>query len=209
VTNAYFLKSITADAMRLAADGVPIHPQATAAHAANESAYGRSGLATKANNLWGVKGTGAHTPFWQGDVVVMPTWEVVAGQNVTVDAPFRKYRSVGDAIGDYGALIARLYPNAVEGKDAPLPFLAGLFLTGPRRWATDPAAFDKCARILASNHDALYPPEEGVWGEARTVVLHGLRLAERWQALTRGPAVLRGRYVWRARGDKLDLRKAD
>jgi hypothetical protein len=155
-----------------------------------------------------VKGTGVHTAFWQGDVVVMPTWEVVNGQNVTVDAPFRKYRTVGDAIGDYGALINRLYPNAVAGKNNALPFLAGLFLTGPRKWATDPAAFDKCARILAQHHDTLFPPEDGVWGEASTVVLHGLRLAERWQALTRGPAVLRGRYVWRSRDGKLDVRRA-
>ena len=207
MTHAEFLRSVTEDAARLAADGVPIHPQATAVHAANESAWGKSGLATKAHNLWGVKGTGVHTPFWQGDVVVMPTWEVVAGQNVTVDAPFRKYRTVADAIGDYGALIGRLYPNAVAGKDAPLPFLAGLFLTGPRRWATDPAAFDKCARILAQHHDTLYPPEDGVWGEVSMVVLHNLSLAQRWVALSKKRAEIPGRFRWRVRGKKLDLNR--
>jgi lysozyme family protein len=48
---------------------------------------------------------------------------------------------------------------------------------------------------------------DGMWGEADTLVLHNLRLAERWVALTQGPAVLRGRYVWRVRGQKIDVRR--
>jgi flagellum-specific peptidoglycan hydrolase FlgJ len=208
MTTAEFLKSIAQAAARVAADGAPINPQGAAAHAANESANGKSRLARDAHNLWGVKATGKHTPYWQGDAVTMPTWEVIDGKNVTVDAPFRAYRTIDDCLGDYGDIIQRVYPGAVAGKAHAAGFLAGLFLTGPRKWATDPAAFDKCARILGLNHDVLYPEDEGAWGQADTLVLHGLRLAERWAALTRDPAVLRGRYVWRARGHKLDVRRA-
>jgi lysozyme family protein len=42
--------------------------------------------------------------------------------------------------------------------------------------------------------------------EASTVVLHGFPLAIRWAILTQQPAVLRGHFVWRARGAKLDVR---
>ena len=41
---------------------------------------------------------------------------------------------------------------------------------------------------------------------ARTVVLHGFPLAVRWAVLTRSPAELRGSFLWRSRGDKLDVR---
>ena len=41
---------------------------------------------------------------------------------------------------------------------------------------------------------------------AHTVVLHGFPLALRWAVLTRSPAELRGSFVWRSRGDKLDVR---
>ena len=41
---------------------------------------------------------------------------------------------------------------------------------------------------------------------AHTVVLHGFPLALRWAVLTRAPAELRGSFVWRSRGDKLDVR---
>lgn len=41
---------------------------------------------------------------------------------------------------------------------------------------------------------------------AHTVVLHGFPLALRWAVLTRSRAVLRGAFVWRSRGGKLDVR---
>ena len=41
---------------------------------------------------------------------------------------------------------------------------------------------------------------------ASTVVLHGFPLALRWAVLSSSPAVLRGEFVWRSRGAKLDVR---
>jgi lysozyme family protein len=85
----------------------------------------------------------------------------------------------------------------------------GTFPTFGRGWTRRMAHVLEAIEAWEAERLAASPVnEDGVWGEARTVVLHGLRLAERWQALTRGPTVLRGRYVWRARGDKLDVRRA-
>jgi flagellum-specific peptidoglycan hydrolase FlgJ len=204
LTNTEFLReaAIAAEAARNA--GAPIRPFAAAAHAANESAYGRSRLATQAHNMFGTKATGRHTPFWTGDYVEMPTWEVIDGKRVDIVAKFRAYPSWTESFGDYGDVVARVYPNAASAvTDAG--FLAGLFLTGPLRWATDPLAFDKIARILGLNEGAF--PHDGLWGEGDRLVLTNLRIAERWVALTQSPAVLRGKFVWRVRGGRIDVRR--
>ena len=41
---------------------------------------------------------------------------------------------------------------------------------------------------------------------ATTVTLSGFPLALRWATLVRSPATLRGSFVWRARGDELEVR---
>lgn len=74
-----------------------ILPSVVAAQAALESDWGRSGLAAHPNNnLFGIKWTGT------GTYVTMPTWEVINGQNVTVNAKFRTYPNRGDSIVDHG-----------------------------------------------------------------------------------------------------------
>ena len=207
MTPADFLGKAVEHARAASGAGAPIHPPAAAAHAANETGYGRSGLTQQANNLFGIKATGQHTPFWAGEYVEMPTWEVIDGQNVTVQARFRKYASWADSFGDYGDVIRRVYPTAATARSGA-GFLSGLFLAGPRKWATDPAAFDKCARILGTYEDTLEPREDyGTTGRASTLVLHNLSEADRWAALSKDP-VLRGSFVWRAREGKLDVRRA-
>ena len=42
---------------------------------------------------------------------------------------------------------------------------------------------------------------------ATTLVLHGLRVADRWVALSQQPIVLRGRFAYRVRGDKIDVNR--
>ena len=205
-----FLRAALAGAAQAAREGAPIHPQAAAAHAANESRYGESQLATKAKNLFGVKATGKQTAWWDGSTVTMPTWEVENGKNVTIDAAFRAYPDWPSAFSDYGDIIERVYPNAVAGKDRDLTFLAGLFLTGPYKWATDPSAFSKAAAIIAQYADVLYdrPPVDDAAHAADTLVLDDLTLADRWRILFKTPAALSGAFVWRARGSKLDARRA-
>ena len=214
MTQVEFLASILVGAANARDGGSPIHPQAAAAHAANETGFGRSQLAREPHrNLFGVKATGIHTPYWKGDKVDLPTWEVVNGRRVEITAPFRVYASYADCFGDYGDVIQRVYPAAAAAQ-RDLEFLAGLFITGPRRWATDPSAFDKAARIIAQHSAVLYDDRAQAEGELRDagiVVLTDFPLAHRWAAFVRQPVALTGKFKWRARthveeGVRLDVR---
>jgi flagellum-specific peptidoglycan hydrolase FlgJ len=204
MTRLDFLRELLTAAESAQRAGSPIHPQAATAHAANESAFGASGLAQRGKNLFGIKAVGVKTPYWDGDTISMPTWEVIDGKNVTVDASFRAYNTWQESLGDYGDLVKRVYPKAAEGAGRDITFLAGLFLTGPRKWATDPSAFDKCVRILAQYAGVFY--DGGELQHAETLVLHNMRIADRWVAVSRNPVVLRGEFEYRVRGGKIDLR---
>ena len=212
-----WVTDILKEARRARDDGAPIHPQGAVAHAANETGYGGSQLGKPPHhNLFGVKATGQRTPFWDGSRVHLPTWEIVDGRRVDTVAAFRTYPDVRTAFLDYGDIISRVYPGAVAGARRDLSFLAGLFLTGPRKWATDPAAFDKIARILARDAGTLYPEDYGdpVYSAdtpytAGTVVLHDLTWRDRFDVLVGGrEVVLEGAIVWRVRSRKLDVRRA-
>lgn len=74
-------------------------PSITGAQAILESTWGTSGLTTKANNLFGIKGT------YNGQSVEMATEEYVNGEYVTVNAQFRKYPSWEASILDHGAFL--------------------------------------------------------------------------------------------------------
>ena len=74
----------------------------TAAQAFIESNKGNSGLTTKANNLFGIKGE------YKGQSVTMKTTEYVKGKAVRVDAAFRKYPSWVESIADHSSLFNRL-----------------------------------------------------------------------------------------------------
>ena len=74
----------------------------TAAQAFIESNKGNSGLTTKANNLFGMKGQ------YDGQSVDMKTKEFVNGGYITIIAKFRKYPSWAESIADHSALFNRL-----------------------------------------------------------------------------------------------------
>ncbi|MCM3599406.1 glycoside hydrolase family 73 protein [Robertmurraya korlensis] len=74
------------------------------AQACHESRYGESGLAKKAFNLFGIKGT------YNGQAVQMPTWEHYNGKDVTVLANFRKYPSFLESMED----LCKLYVKGVS-----------------------------------------------------------------------------------------------
>lgn len=73
----------------------------TAAQALIESNKGNSGLAVKANNLFGMKGE------YEGQSITLPTKEHVNGQYITINAKFRKYPSWVDSISDHSSLFWR------------------------------------------------------------------------------------------------------
>ena len=206
MSNDDFLRMALEEAQIARDAGAPIRPAAAAAHSANESAWGASRLAIDAKNLFGIKARGKQTPWWNGSYVTMQTWEVLGGQNVMIDAQFRRYESWSDSFADYGDLVRRVYPRAAAAT-SDVAFLGGLFLGPGLRYATDPLAFTKACRILADNGFVLTPEPDETSGHVDALVLTNLPLAQRWLALTRGPAILRGRYKWTLRPGKLDVRK--
>lgn len=168
-----------------------LNPAAAAAHAANESAYGGSQLAAKHHNLFGTKATGQLTPWWRGDKVTMPTWEVVNGQTVRTTAEFRAYPSWRESLGDYSDVIARVYPwSAIHTHDA-LAFLFGVFLKGPYRWATDPDAYRKAVLILDAQ-GLLEAPSQRALGRHEVVVDNSPSVAK---GVAVAAAAMRGRPV--------------
>lgn len=74
------------------------------AQACLESNFGRSGLAQKGHNLFGVKGA------YNGQSITMPTTEYKNGKAYKVNAAFRKYPSWYESLED----LAKLYTNGVS-----------------------------------------------------------------------------------------------
>nr|WP_235807534.1 glycoside hydrolase family 73 protein [Ligilactobacillus ceti] len=70
------------------------------AQAALESDWGRSELATKYNNLFGVKGTGVNS-------ALMKTKEYINGQWIVVKANFRVYPSWSASVKDHTQLLVK------------------------------------------------------------------------------------------------------
>lgn len=79
-----------------------VPPSILIAQAFNESRYGNSGLATKANNLTGMKATGKAIPgIWDGAKKDFKTGEQTkAGQKYEILAPFRQYADWGQSLED-------------------------------------------------------------------------------------------------------------
>ncbi len=85
----------------------------TAAQGAIESRSGNSGLTTKANNLFGIKGK------YNGQFVKMWTTEYYNGVKTRVLADFRKYPSWQESVNDHSAMFNRLdrYKNLRNCQD--------------------------------------------------------------------------------------------
>ena len=84
----------------------------TAAQAFIESNKGNSGLTTKANNLFGIKGK------YNGQSVTMQTTEYYNGVKTKVNAEFRKYPSWLESIADHSRLLStKRYANLIGCTD--------------------------------------------------------------------------------------------
>ena len=113
--------------------GVPA--SVTIAQAIDESDWGRSLLAAKENNLFGIKGTGS------AGSVTYQTSEYEGGRWVTIDASFRAYHNIAESIADHAALLATsgYYTRAMADRSSPDAFanaLAGVYATDPHYGAT-------------------------------------------------------------------------
>ncbi len=129
-TGNAFIDRVSADAIKSQRQtGVPA--SVTMAQAILESGWGKSGLSTKANNFFGIKGKGP-----EGSVT-MRTREVINGKSVYVNAPFRKYDSPAQSFADHGKFFTdnKRYATAMKHTDDPHRFAQEIAKAG---YATDP-----------------------------------------------------------------------
>ena len=112
------------------------------AEAALESGWGSSGLYTQANNIFGVKADAS----WHGDVVFMPTHEVVNGATVIVPAQWRKYPDMLSCISDHAQFLLNneRYAAAFQTNNVT-DFTNAIAAAG---YATDPAYASKILEII-------------------------------------------------------------
>ena len=89
-----------------------ILPSLIIAQAIQESGWGKSDLAQKANALFGIKaGTG-----WKGKRFDKKTSEHIDGKKVEITAAFRAYGSWEESIADHGAFLRGTRYKAVQGE---------------------------------------------------------------------------------------------
>jgi flagellum-specific peptidoglycan hydrolase FlgJ len=126
------LRQLRSDA-RLVYPDEPIMQQLVVTQAVHESGYltnrGASQLASKYNNLFGIKGSGT------GGKVLLPTWEYINGREIQVKDYFAIFKSVYDAF---------LRHKDLMSKERYKPVRAAKTLNGAFRqlqvcgYATDP-----------------------------------------------------------------------
>ena len=134
-----FLRSIFGASLESArTHGVP--PSVTLAQAALESGWGRSALARKHNNLFGIKGTTGR------EDVEFPTIEFGPKGIHIVRASFRRFDSVGDAIAHHGVLLSTdpRYRNAQQHRRDWRAYLGAIAPT----YASDPHYVQSASMII-------------------------------------------------------------
>lgn len=110
-----FLKKY-GDAFVVACEGTGIFPSVKIAQAALETGWGKHIVG---NNLFGIKATGTHTPYWHGDYVNAATNEYDSNGNlVAQNSNFRKYATVADSIRDHNLLLIneKRYADVLKSK---------------------------------------------------------------------------------------------
>jgi flagellum-specific peptidoglycan hydrolase FlgJ len=140
-TKAFFQKYKSAAIE--AATGTKIFPEIILAAAALESRNGESLLTTKFNNFFGIKAG----PTWSGGRVTMPTKEVLNGKTVTIDQPFRIYKTPADSFKDYVNFISgpRYKAAGVLKAKTPAEQAKAIAAAG---YATDPKYSDKLNQFI-------------------------------------------------------------
>lgn len=132
----------------------------TIAQAILESAWGKSGLATTANNLFGIKGS------YNGAYYSSETQEWTGEKYITITAQFRKYPSWAESIADHSGLFNKLdrYSN-LRGLD---DYRLACRYVREDGYATDPEYTNKLVSIIERYNltkfdvkmEAPQPPQE-------------------------------------------------
>ncbi|AQW22342.1 mannosyl-glycoprotein endo-beta-N-acetylglucosamidase [Lentilactobacillus curieae] len=140
-----FIRTIAPEAQKLQGQ-YNILPSITIAQAILESQWGESDLASKYNNLFGVKAQGGLSKS-----VYLDTQEFVNGEYVTVKARFQVYSSYSESLSDHARLLAmgtkwnpNQYADVVNATNY-VQAAKGLQTDG---YATDPAYTQKLIQII-------------------------------------------------------------
>ncbi|MEI6062308.1 MAG: glucosaminidase domain-containing protein [Bacteroidota bacterium] len=86
------------NAVILACAGSKIFPSVKMAQACLETGYGDHIFY---NNMFGIKASGATSPYWNGNSKVSATQEVINGTEGTYNLAFRQYTTMADSIRDH------------------------------------------------------------------------------------------------------------
>jgi len=141
-----FITLIAAGAQEsMRATGVPA--SFTIAQGALESAWGESGLAKSAMNLFGVKADKS----WTWPTVTIPTREFKDGKWVTVPALWRKYSSWAECLTDHAKffIVNKRYAPAFKHTDNAEQFTLAIAAAG---YATDPQYAAKVIAVIRSHN---------------------------------------------------------
>lgn len=149
-------------AFQAATSAKHIFPEYAACEAALESAWGKSQLAIKGNNLFGRKQS-ANPVF---ETIDMPTHEYIHGEIVPVIAHWVKYQDWNECFDDRMALLRRL--SVMTNEDGSLKFQEYLdalnsqdgesfVINVSKKWSTDPLRAHKVLEIYEA-HKAVFNP---------------------------------------------------
>ncbi|KAK2958503.1 putative Exo-glucosaminidase LytG [Blattamonas nauphoetae] len=116
-------------------------PSVAAAQAAHETGWGRSNLAKKANNFFGVKG------YYEGRTIRVTTHEYYDHTNpVYITDGFRVYPNATESIRDYGYfLTSRPWYEGATNRRYYRDSIQAIWDGG---YATDPIYVDKVCKII-------------------------------------------------------------
>lgn len=161
-SSAEFVKHLASYASQVAPK-YGLYSSVMISQAALESGYGQSGLSKIGNNLFGIKGT------YQGNSIVMRTWEEVNGKTIWIDAHFRLYPSYYESLIDNAELLKNgLYytPDFYKGtwvKNTKSYKDSTAWLTG--RYATDSNYESKLNKIIETWNLTQYDKQEKKYDE--------------------------------------------
>lgn len=131
-----------------------LFPSVVLAQAALESGWGQSSLAFEHHNHFGIKANKA----WTGKFVLMPTREVIKGEERVVNAKFRKYDTSLDSFKDRNQFLAENQRYQAAGVfDAKTPE-AQVIALQKAGYATDPNYANAIIKLIRTHN--LYQLDE-------------------------------------------------
>lgn len=133
-------------------------PSTVIAQAILESDWGRSELATKANNHFGIK----DKPEWEGDIVIKGTWEVIDGSDTTVEAAFRSYDSLEESVKDHGAFLTTGWRESHYNVKGVKNYREAIYNIASGGYATDPNYASKLINLVETHDLTKYDKKVGV-----------------------------------------------